>query len=69
MTCFRNPPFISFEPFAKSFEALQKTALTQPNIRAFNVGLANRCGVLPFHDNRFAATNSLLGTDPTADNT
>ena len=66
---FPRSTIYSFEPFPQSFATLQKNMEPYPNVRVFNLGLADRRGFLPFHDNTFAPTNSLLAPDVAADAT
>jgi FkbM family methyltransferase len=53
----------SFEPFQDSFEQLKMNTASDPRIKVFNFGLADRNRTQSFNSNLSSATNSLLVTD------
>lgn len=60
---FPDATIFAFEPFPESFEELERNTQSDPRIRAFNFGLSDKSGVLDFHSNASAYTNSLLPTE------
>lgn len=60
---FPRAMIYAFEPFPESFEVLRANTRSDPRIRVLNYGLSNKSGVLAFHSNASAYTNSLLPTE------
>lgn len=57
---FPTATIYAFEPFQESFRVLKEGAASDAGVRVFNYGLSDRSGILEFHSNMSAFTNSLL---------
>jgi len=59
----------ALEPFPESFSQLQANIQHDKLVHAINIGLTDRAGWFPLHDNTASCTNSLLAPDQAADET
>ena len=66
---FPNAHIFCFEPFAASFDLLQKNVASYRNIKTYPLGLGETDGKAIMHSNSFAVTNSLLATHETGSST
>ena len=61
---FENTTVHSFEPIPSCFEQLKKVAKVYPNLKVYNFGLGNETVSLPFHQNSYTPSSSLLVMKP-----
>jgi FkbM family methyltransferase len=66
---FPQATVYALEPFPESFLKLQKNTQGYGKVHPINIGLTDRAGLLPLHDNTLSATNSLLDPDEAAEET